>query len=255
MTVKNRSSASSPPDYVYDETAEYTLVSDSNRHVATVFVSNVDLLKDVQGKTLELDGQKILCTIPRNTANATGKHRDHTPTASSESQAMSTHDRYIDARLEGIEKTLDARIEAMQRFSEQADERNRDLISRMEGQATQVEERMRVDFQKLDKRVDALHDDHKGLRKHIWGAVLTTVIGVAAIVALMQSSMEAVISEQGAWIRQNVDRADQERSENRAVLKSIQDTQDAILNRLPTAPQAENQSSETQSAEASSPSS
>ncbi|QFT84938.1 hypothetical protein FIU88_08115 [Halomonas sp. THAF12] len=156
--------------------------------------------------------------------------------ATHEDAPMNATDRHI----EGIEKKLDARMEAMQRFNEQADERNRDLIARMERQAEQAEGRMSQDFQKLDDRVDALHADNKSLRKHVWGAVLTTVLGFAGIVALMQTSMDNTISEQGAWIRQNVDRADQERSDTSSALQSIQatqqsiqETQAAILDRLP----------------------
>ncbi|WP_445012194.1 hypothetical protein [Vreelandella stevensii] len=122
---------------------------------------------------------------------------------------MSQQDRYIDARLAGIESKLDARMEALQRFQEQAEaraERNaRDAETRMTQAVKDAEDRMTQLYLKTDERMDALHADNKGLRVHLWAAVLTAVLGFAGVAALMQST----VSEQGAWLRQSIERIEQ----------------------------------------------
>ncbi|MBY5984423.1 hypothetical protein KUW18_10010 [Halomonas sp. DP5Y7-2] len=246
-------------DEVVSQERSFTLESEQGKELGTVFfVCDVDE-QDLKGLVFKPTGyhpspddarQSVQAGFSPQTIGFMGElggtgevNNSEERDEASGSDGMDRQDRYIDARLEGIEAKLDARMEAMQRFNEQADERNRDLISRMERQAEQAEGRMSRDFQKLDDRVNTLHDDNRSLRRHVWGAVLTTVLGFAGIVALLQASMGNTISEQGAWIRQNIDRADQERSDTNSTLQSIQATQQsiqeaqaAILNRLPPQP-------------------
>lgn len=129
------------------------------------------------------------------------------------SDDMSTMDRYIDARLTGIESKLDARMEAMQRFSEQAD-------ARMERQAKEAEARNRALIAEMKEDAkEAAQETRQASRRtvlNVWMAALTTILGAGAIllasVTAFQSSVSAVqgtVAEQGAWLRDSVNRIEQ----------------------------------------------
>ncbi|WP_372614736.1 hypothetical protein [Halomonas sp.] len=105
---------------------------------------------------------------------------------------MSTQDRYIDARLAGIEKDLDNRLADMQRQSDQADKR-------------------------LDKGLADMRADGKMTRT----TVITTSVAVVGLVAAILfgtltafqqtvseqgEAMRQSVSEQSSWLRQSVDR-------------------------------------------------
>lgn len=131
-------------------------------------------------------------------ADTSGVKRPH----KAASDNMSTTDRYIDARLAGIESKLDARMEAMQKFTEQAEKRNQGLIDELKQDARQASK----ETQQAAKRTVL----------NTWMASLTTILGVGAIllasVTAFQSSVSAVqgtVAEQGAWLRDSVSRIEQ----------------------------------------------
>lgn len=112
-----------------------------------------------------------------------------------EESPVSNQDRYIDARLAGIEKDLDNRLADMQRQADQADKR-------------------------LDKALAEMRADGKMTRT----TVITTSVGVVGLVAAILfgtltafqqtvseqgEAMRQSVSEQSAWLRQSVDRIEQ----------------------------------------------
>jgi hypothetical protein len=108
---------------------------------------------------------------------------------------MSQQDRYIDARLAGIESTLDARMEAMQRFQEQAE-------SRFE-RATQ---QLHTDFK--EARTE-LAKESEATRRHSTHVAIGTVAGVLAAVGLGMAVAVSWIGDQSAWLRDSVNRIEQ----------------------------------------------
>lgn len=160
--------------------------------------------------------------------------------------SMTSQDRYIDARLTGIESKLDARMEAMQRFSEQSEARNRELIERIEHQAEQSEKR----FKEAESRFERASDRHSAevsllsqkfdarfdeTRRH------TTMVGIGvfAVIAIIAGLSWYWVSEQGSYAKSygetqvEIQRASDELAEFRQAVQSIQATQQSILERLP----------------------
>ncbi|MBY6030011.1 hemolysin XhlA family protein [Halomonas sp. DP8Y7-1] len=101
---------------------------------------------------------------------------------------MSTQDRYIDARLEGIEKKLDARMEALQRFQEQADVRAEKAVERVE------------------KAVERAEASNRSTRWTVIGTGLAVIGLVATILYGNLTAFQQTVSDQGAWLRQSVER-------------------------------------------------
>lgn len=173
----------------------------------------------------------------------------------SEAEAnMSTQDRHIDARLTGIESKIDARMDAMQQFQEQAEERNKDLIGRVERQSEKAESR----FQRATERHETdialarqqIHQEFKDAsqrmsqesssnRRHSTQVAIATVASVVALVAVVVTFSAAWMSEQGSYAKSfgetqvEIQRAADERVEFRDAVQAIQQTQQAILERLP----------------------
>ena len=146
---------------------------------------------------------------------------------------MTTQDLHIETRLVGIEKNLDSRMDAMQRYQEAADQRARESEARAERLSRDAEERQEKSILRIENTVAEMRKESRGIKRAVrtaaWGAALTAVLGFAGVAALIQNT----VNEQGAWVRQNIDRADQDRSELTDTLKSIQATQQSILDRLP----------------------
>lgn len=101
---------------------------------------------------------------------------------------MSTQDRYIDARLEGIEAKLDARMEALQRFQEQADARAEKSVERVE------------------KAVERAEASNRSTRWTVIGTGLAVIGLVATILYGNLTAFQQTVSDQGAWLRQSVER-------------------------------------------------
>lgn len=115
---------------------------------------------------------------------------------------MSIQDRYIDARLAGIEDKLDARMEAMQRFQEQADARMREDHAKAEARFERAEER-------IDARVSELAEEMRTTRRHASAMSLATIAAVVATLAIAGTFITSQFSEQGAWLRDSVNRIEQ----------------------------------------------
>lgn len=117
----------------------------------------------------------------------------------SKAEEMSSQDRYIDARLAGIESKLDARMEAMQRFQETAE-------ARME----RAEDRMERAVERVESGSRATRWTVVGTGIAIIGLVATILYGT--LTAFQQTideqgeAMRQAVSEQSAWLRQGVER-------------------------------------------------
>lgn len=103
-------------------------------------------------------------------------------------EPMNQNDRYLDARLEGIEKKIDARLDAMQRIQDQADART----ARLE--------------QDLLRSVGDIKADNKNLRMVVITSTLTVVLTVLGLFIGFVQISQSTIAEQNAWLRQSVDR-------------------------------------------------
>lgn len=154
-------------------------------------------------------------------------HMDSTP--------MSTQDRYIEMRLSGIESKLDARMEAMQRFQEQAEARFQRATERHETDIALARQQIHQEFK--DARLE-MASESQANRKHSTQVALGTVAGVLAAFALVVTVAVGWIGEQGGYseMRLNQLQSEQEMNEFREAVQSIQQTQQSILERLP-APQ------------------
>lgn len=134
---------------------------------------------------------------------------------------MPTENSYLDARLEGIEKSLDARMDAMQRLQERAEDR-----------FEHASERHSAEIGLLSQKFDAKFEESRRHSTHVG-------IGVFAIVAIIATLSWYWISEQGSYARSygetqvEIQQAADERAEFREAVKSIQATQQSILDKLP----------------------
>lgn len=108
---------------------------------------------------------------------------------------MTDYYRYIDTRLADIEAKLDIRMAAIQRYQEQAD-------ARVERQIKEAESRM-------EKAVSDVKTDSKTTRVTVVTTAIGSVIAMGGLVAAIVFSFQATISEQGAWLRQSVERIEQ----------------------------------------------
>ena len=162
-----------------------------------------------------------------NQSSTSNEHPDSDP--------MTTHDRYIDAHLAGIEKKLDARMEAMQRFQEQAEARFQRATERHETDIALARQQIHQEFK--DARLE-MASESQANRKHSTQVALGTVAGVLAAFALVVTVAVGWIGEQGGYseMRLNQLQSEQEMNEFREAVQTIQQTQQSILERLP-APQ------------------
>lgn len=199
MKIQNSGEQTSELKLSYTEPHHLELDHAEIGRLGRVFVDEPSYVARLHGCTIAVDEESGLGYLKPSASLPEGKlHRSAQAGPSTMSEAMSTQDRYIDARLAGIESKLDARMEAMQRFQEQAE-------ARMDRQTRESETRLADLYAKTEARMDVLHADNKGLRVHLWAAVLTAVLGFAGVAALMQST----VVEQGAWLRDSVNRIEQ----------------------------------------------
>lgn len=139
--------------------------------------------------------------------------------------SMSTQDRYVDARLAGIESKLDARMESMQRFQEQSDARFERITDRLYDEITGL-------------RSDVTKESDSS-RRHATTTAWATVAGVFGGFAIVIAIAGYWISEQGSYAKSygetqvEIHRAAEERSDFREAVNGIQETQQSILERLP----------------------
>lgn len=156
---------------------------------------------------------------------------------------MTHQDRYIDSRLAAIEGKLDARLDAMQRFQDQAENRNSELIERIERQSDKAESRFKRATERHETDLalarQQINQEFSDARKHATTTAWATVAGVFAGFAIIAALVGYWVSEQGSYAKSygeaqvEMERASDERAEFREAVKSIQGTQKSILERLP----------------------
>lgn len=192
--------------------------------LGTLFLHEPSYLLDVNGCTISLDGSDRL------KLNQQGESNDGTSQQSSASAAapgteMNNQDRYIDARLAGIEGKLDARMDAMQRFQEKAEDRFQRATDQHERDVAAAKQQ--------------IQDEFKEARKHATQVAIGTIAGVLAAFALVVAVAVGWISDQGSYAKSygenqvQMQQAAGERAEFRDAVKDIQLTQKSILDRLP----------------------
>lgn len=186
--------------------------------------------------------EKIRTRWPHVPANQAGRQQSSrgdgnanlSRVSSSFSQAidMSTQDGYIDARLNGIESKLDAKVDGVRESVARMQKGFDDAEARFE----RTSERHSAEVALLTQRVN---DTAEGIKRHVtataWaiGAVLVTTL------AIIVGVMSYWISEQGSYAKSygetqvEIQQAADERAEFREAVKSIQATQQSILERLP----------------------
>lgn len=223
----------------YDTTfAELKISHENHGHLGSVFVNEPEMLGELHGCTVEVDQQSGTGTLRPQVTNSerrgdsgdklSSRKVDSKIAHKSEHEEMSTQDRYIDARLAGIESKLDARMDAMQRFQEQA-----------EARFQRATERHETDIALTRQQI---HEEFRDARKHSTNTAWATVGGVFAVMAVIVALGGYWISEQGSYAKSygdtqvEIQRATDERAEFREAVQSIQQTQQSILERLP-APQ------------------
>lgn len=167
-------------------------------------MENRQLLDMLELKMIEDEAEKHLGGVSRyNQAEA---HHG--------ADALSQQNRYLDARLEGIEGRLDARMEAMQRYQEQADSRmeqsRKESEARFSAWNQAAEARFEKAEQRIDDRVGEVLQEMRETRRHV-SVMSATTIGVTvgsviAALAVAVTLMASQINEQGAWLRQSVER-------------------------------------------------
>ena len=215
--------------------SELKISHERHGHLGTIFVNEPKMLSTVHGCTVEIDEESGTGTLRQRSNsteqkdNSSGKlfSRDfnRASTHSSEHEEMSTQDRYIDARLAGIESKLDARMDAMQRFQEQAEQRFQRSTERHETDIALTRQQ--------------IHEEFRDARKHSTNTAWATVAGVFAGFAIVIALVGYWISEQGSYAKSysdtqvEIQRAAGERAEFREAVQSIQQTQQSILERLP----------------------
>lgn len=149
---------------------------------------------------------------------------------------MPSEERYIDMRLAGIESKLDARMDAMQRFQEKAEDRFQRATERHETDIALARQQIHQEFKDAARRMS---DESAASRKHSTNTAWATVGGVFAVMAIIVALFAYWITEQGSYAKSygenqvQMQQAADERAEFREAVKSIQGTQQSILDRLP----------------------
>ncbi|WP_348826500.1 hypothetical protein [Halomonas sp. RT37] len=183
--------------------------------------------------------------LRRHPINPRAKIRSNVP---KDSQKMATHDRHIDERLALIEQGLERRMADLQRFQERAEDRFERATERHDAE-------LALQRQKTDESYRSLFNLVDGSRKHASNMAAVTIFGtiggVLAALALVTTLGAGWISDQGTYAKSygenqvEMQQAADERAEFRETMKSIQATQQAILDRLPESPPAEQQAPST----------
>lgn len=131
--------------------------------------------------------------------------------------AMSTQDRYIDARLNSIEDKLQTNLERTRERQDADAAWTKDIITRMERQSEQAEarfekagERFEEAERRFDARVGEVLQEMRETRRHV-SVMSATTIGVTvgsviAALAIAATFMAGQMSDQGAWLRDSVNR-------------------------------------------------
>lgn len=217
MTTKSSPNMSSFYDRIdtgVDNRAD--LVDSKGFTIGTFFLKSHSKLSDLNaGFTITSDSvTPIKCVTAAN--HQAGDH------------SMSTQDRYVDARLAGIESKLDARMEAMQRFQEQADSRFERITDRL--------------YDEISGLRSDVNKESENSRRHATTTAWATVAGVFAGFAIVIAVAGYWISEQGSYAKSygntqvEIQRAADERQEFREAVNGIQETQQSMLERLPPPP-------------------
>lgn len=217
-----------PFDFIYDE---YKLIDEgkNNACVGTLFTDDGTSIKELHGSTLRVEDTLIYCDSKENNIPALpeGSTTQHVAYDSSEEmmkpdevEAMQNQDRYINARLEGIEGKLDARIESIQKLQENAEKRFEESTKNQE-----------TALRDLTKKIE---DKFEDTRKH----TTNVAFGSFAIIGLFLSLTAYWISEQGNYAKSYGDtkveiyKASEDRKELTRLIESIESSQKLILEKI-----------------------
>lgn len=183
--------------------------------LGTLFIIDPKMIDEIDDCTVEVDPESKRATLRPNKfkqqEHAAGDSIKYRYTTSSPNNPtsgvdMSTQDRYIDARLSGIESTLDARMAAMQRFQEQADAR----LEKVEARFEKAEERFEASISRVESSNRSTRWTVIGTGIAVIGLVATVMYGTLTAfqqtVSEQGEAMRQSVSEQGAWLRQSVER-------------------------------------------------
>ena len=155
----------------------------------------------------------------------------------SQESNMSQQDRFIDARLAGIEAKLDAQVEGIRESVARMQKGFDDAENRFERASTRHDTEIALNRQQAQQ-------EFRDSRRHATVLALSTVLGVAAVIGVAAAFAISWIGEQGSYAKSygetqvEIQRAADERAEFREAVRTIQATQQSILERLPP-PEAE----------------
>ena len=160
-------------------------------------------------------------------------------------QSMSSQDKHIETRIAGIEAKLDAQVEGIRESVARMQKGFDDADRRFERAFERHDAELALQRQKNDQSYQALYDLVDSNKKHASNMAAVTIFGtiggVLAALALVVTLGAGWITEQGSYAKSygetqvEIQRAADERAEFRESVKAIQDTQRAILERLPPA--------------------
>ncbi|MCL7938796.1 hypothetical protein M8009_00570 [Halomonas sp. ATCH28] len=237
MTTKDKTASYTQDPFSYTEIHEGVPLDDEHGAIGMLFVHDPKHLHRVDGCIIDLENGTL--RRPEQSAD-TSPHRPD-PAAEAQSSnsstksepAMSTQDPYVEARLYGIEKELDAKIDGM-----------RDLVARMENGFNKAEERFERSSERHSAEVSLLSQkfdsQFDSARRHSTTTAWATVGGVLAGFAIVIAIAVGWIAEQGSYAKSygetqvEIQQAADERGEIRDVMRDIQSTQQTILDRLPS---------------------
>lgn len=224
--------------------------------LGVLFLHKVSYIKDADGCTIDIQGDAEASLRPGSDTTPEASLRTAPKDAPAGSDhEMSTQDRYVDARFAGIEQALDAKVESvresvarMQKGFDSAERRFERASAKHDTEIALARQQIQQEFK--DSRQEMAHEAAV-TRRHSTNTTWATVGGVLAGFAIVIAIAVAWIAEQGSYAKSygenqvEMQQAADERAEFRETMKSIQATQQAILDRLPESPPAEQQAPST----------
>lgn len=116
-----------------------------------------------------------------------------------EERAMASEKDYLDARLEAVQGRIDERLAAMKELSADADKRLHAALDRSDNNKDKLEKRMEL-------QTTSILSDNKQTRWTLVAIAVAIIVGVAGSNWAMVTAFQQTVSEQGAWMRQSVER-------------------------------------------------
>ena len=248
MAIRNKAEPDAPPEVEFQEELGLQAVHEDGDQLGMMFLNSPAMLNRVQGCTVELDetGSKgMLCKLraPQATEPKLERRSTESEPHIPEEDSMANQDRYIDARLDGIETKLDSNLGRMRERQDADAAWTKDVIERIEKQSEKAEDRFEKASQGLSQQYHDLRSTidtrFEESRRHSTVVALSTVGGVFAGFAIVIAIAVGWISEQGSYAKSygetqvEIQQAADERAEFREAVQSIQATQQSILERLP----------------------